>query len=103
MPANVQTFIGRQSAWHNLGTVTGKYQTWAEILAHGGLDFEVQKFQLDFGGNPIQSWGGFRLNQGRTNVDPIFLGNVGSDYKCINHAQGFEMVDALCNTAEGAH
>jgi phage/plasmid-like protein (TIGR03299 family) len=108
MPANVQTYIGRQAAWHKLGTVTGKYQTWAEILAHGGLDFDVFKSQLHDGlGRVVKAWGVFRYNQkdkavGNKNA-ANFLGVVGEDYNCINHAQGFEMVDALMNTADGAH
>ena len=108
MPANVQTYIGRQAAWHNLGTVTGKYQTWAEILAHGGLDFDVFKSQLyDDLGRLVKAWGVFRYNQQDKVVGAkekaTFLGTVGEDYNTINHAQGFEMVDALMNTADGAH
>lgn len=101
MPTNVQTYIGRMSAWHNLGTVTGKYQTWAEILAHGGLDFDVIKDQLEYQGVKVASWGVFRKNHGENGM--TLLGNVGEDYKVINHAQGFEMVDALMGTADGAH
>ena len=63
MPANVHTYIGRQAAWHALGTVTGSYQTWADILAHGGLDFQVFKSQLHDGrGQLVRAWGTFRWN-----------------------------------------
>lgn len=82
MAHNINTYIGRQSAWHTLGTVTGKYMTWREILAHGGLDFEVIKNQLEFGGIQIDAWGTFRSDNG------VFLGTVGKDYTPINHATG---------------
>lgn len=39
-------YMGRQSAWHDLGTVTGKFFTWSDILAHGMLNFQVEKRQL---------------------------------------------------------
>lgn len=38
MAHQINTYVGRQSAWHNLGTVTGHFMTWKEILANGGLD-----------------------------------------------------------------
>ena len=108
MSANVQTYIGRQSSWHSLGTVTGKYSTWAEILAHGGLDYNVFKSQLYDGlQRKVAAWGVFRYNQADKAVGnkgaAKFLGVVGEDYQTINHAQGFEMVDALMGTADGAH
>lgn len=108
MSANVQTYIGREAAWHALGTVTGKYQTWAEILAHGGLDFDVFKSQLHDGlGRPVEAWGTFRWNVAdkalRNKDAAVFLGAVGGDYKVIPHATGFELVDSLMNTTDGAH
>lgn len=108
MPANIQTYIGRESAWHKLGTVTGKHQTWADILAHGGLDFDVFKSQLRDGlGRTIDAWGVFRWDK----ADKLahrkdaaqFLGTVGKDYRIINHASGFELIDVLMQTADGAH
>jgi phage/plasmid-like protein (TIGR03299 family) len=108
MAHNINTYIGREAAWHALGTVTGKYQTWAEILAHGGLDFAVFKSQLRDGlGRPIKAWGTFRWNladkQAGNSAAATFLGTVGEDYKVINHATGFELVDAMMQTADGAH
>ena len=108
MPANVQTYIGREAAWHHLGTVTGKYSTWADILAHGGLDFDVFKSQLRDGrGELVPAWATFRWDQkdreARDHMKAQFLGVVGEDYKVINHKQGFEMIDALMQTTDGAH
>lgn len=39
-------YIGREAAWHKLGTVTGHFMTWAEIQAHGGLNYLPEKQQL---------------------------------------------------------
>jgi phage/plasmid-like protein (TIGR03299 family) len=98
MAHNINTYIGREAAWHNLGTVTGRFMTWSEILAHGGLDFQVEKEQLfDGNGNPVDAWGTFRSD------NHVFLGAVGEGYTVIDHARGFEMIDALVSSADGAH
>jgi len=96
---NINTYIGRQAAWHTLGTVTGKFMTWTEILAHGGLDFSVVKTRLlhPRTGEPIEAWGTFRSD------NDVFLGAVGAGYTPISHATGFELVDALVASVEGAH
>lgn len=31
MAHNINTYIGRQAAWHTLGTVTGQFMTWEQI------------------------------------------------------------------------
>lgn len=108
MSANIETYIGREAAWHRLGTVTGKYQTWEEILQHGGLDFDVFKSQLHDGlGRLVPAWGTFRWNKADSAVNnkeaATFLGAVGEDYKVLNHASGFELVDSIMQTADGAH
>lgn len=107
MSANIKTYIGRQAAWHSLGTVTGKFNTWSEILAAGGLDFDVVKSPLYSGlGKQVKAWGTFRWNHAdklARNSNAEFLGVVGEDYKVINHAQGFEMVDALMGVVDGSH
>ncbi len=98
MSHNINTYIGRLPAWHKLGTVTGKFTTWAEILAHGGLDFQVEKLQLlSPAGVLVEAWGTFRTD------NTEFLGPVGSEYTVIDHARGFEMVDALVSSKDGAH
>ncbi len=97
MAHNINTYMGRQAAWHKLGTVTGSFMTWSEILAHGGLDFQVLKNQLEYQGVAIDAWGTFRSDNG------VFLGTVGKDYTPINHAQGFDLVDALVGSVDGAH
>jgi phage/plasmid-like protein (TIGR03299 family) len=94
---NINTYIGRQAGWHKLGTVTGQYMTWSEILQHGGLDYSVVKNQLEYMGVQIDAWGTFRSDNG------VFLGTVGEGYTPINHSQGFELIDALVGSVDGAH
>lgn len=106
MAHNINTYIGRESAWHALGTVTGRYMTWAEILAHGGLDFSVFKSQLHDGkGNLVDAWGMFRWDKA---TDPdadntTYLGTVGEGYTPIHHSKGFEMLDHIVRSANEAH
>ncbi len=98
MAHNINTYIGRQAAWHKLGTVTGKFMTWDEIQAHGGLNFVPVKEQLmSADGKPVGAWGVFRPDT------RAFLGAVGEQYTIIDHAQGFRMIDALIGEQNGAH
>ena len=108
MPANIYSYVGRQAAWHALGTVTGNYMTWADVQQSGGLDYAVFKSQLHDGlGRPVDAWGTFRWNRADKlagNPDAaVFLGVVGEDYQVIQHADGFRMIDALVGSVDGAH
>jgi phage/plasmid-like protein (TIGR03299 family) len=108
MPANINTYIGREVAWHGLGIVKGHFMTWKEILETGGLDFQVFKSQLRDGlSRPVPAWGTFRWNnadrQAGAKDKAQFLGTVGEDYKVIPHSTGFEIVDQLVNSTDGAH
>ncbi len=108
MAHNINTYIGREAAWHKLGTVTGEYLTWESILAHGGLDFEVFKSQLHDGlGRKVAAYGVFRWDKDAKAAGDkeraIFLGAVGDGYKTIQHSTGFEMIDALVASKDGAH
>jgi phage/plasmid-like protein (TIGR03299 family) len=99
MPANINTYIGRQSAWHKSGIVTGHYMTWNEICATPGMDFDVEKLQLTHPatGCPVDGYGIFRTDNG------ALLGTVSKDYSYIHHSRGFGMIDALIASADGAH
>lgn len=89
-------YIGKMDAWHTLGKVTGKFQTWEELVEFG-LNFPVEKQQLfDSRGNPIEAWGTFRDGN-------VFLATVGERYEVVHHSKGFEMVDALIGQQNGAH
>jgi phage/plasmid-like protein (TIGR03299 family) len=108
MAHNINAYIGREAAWHKLGQVTGHYMTWAEILANGGLDFQVFKSQLHDGlGRAVDAWGTFRWNTSDKargdKAAATFLGVVGEDYEVIPHSQGFEMIDKLVASTDGAH
>lgn len=108
MSANVQTYIGRQAAWHKMGIVKGTHFTFAAAWCEAGLDFSVFKSQLRDGlGRPVDAWGTFRWNAadrtaGRKDA-ATFLGTVGENYKVIPHSAGFKLIDALVATADGAH
>ena len=108
MAHNINTYIGRQAAWHNLGIVTGKFMSSAELLANEGFQYHVFKAQLQDGlGRKVDAWGTFRWNH----VDKVadkkdaatFLATVGRDYTVIPHAKGFEQVDQLVQSVNGAH
>jgi len=76
------------------------------LLKHGGLDFDVTKAQLYDGlGRTVDAWGVFRIDRANAADESksIFLGTVGRDYTPINHAVGFETIDALMGAKDGAH
>jgi phage/plasmid-like protein (TIGR03299 family) len=108
MAHNINTYIGRQAAWHTLGTVTGKYQTTDELLRDPGFQFIVFKSQLrDELGRPVDAYGTFRWNLtdklAGDKAAAQFLGTVGKDYGVIQHDEGFKSIDAVMRTADGAH
>lgn len=93
-----RSYMGRRAAWHELGIVTGKHFTWGDVCSNGMMDFRVEKRQLHApNGQPVQAWGTFR-----TDTD-AFLGPVGEDYTPIQHSRGFEGIDALIGSIDGAH
>ncbi|MGE0823071.1 MAG: DUF932 domain-containing protein [Candidatus Binatia bacterium] len=97
MSHEINIYVGRQDAWHGLGTVTGQYLTWADLIAHG-LNFGVEKQQLfSKDSNPVEAWGTFRTDTG------AFLGSVGERYEIIHHSKGFEMIDELVAAQNEAH
>lgn len=108
MAHNINTYVGRESAWHKLGLVTGQFATSEELLANEGFQYDVFKSQLRDGlGRPVEAWGTFRWNHAdKANKDSaktIFLGPVGENYTVIQHAEGFRMIDALVASRDGAH
>lgn len=108
MPANIQTYRGRIPAWHGLGTVTSVHETTEQLLADPGFQYVVFKSQLHDGlGRPVDAYGTFRWNlidkvNGRKDA-ATFLGTVGKDYAVMQHDEGFKSIDALMQTADGAH
>lgn len=91
------SYAGRSDAWHKLGTVTGTFNSWKELLVAAKADFEVEKNQLEYQGKQIGAWGTFRKDNG------AFLGTVGGDYQVIQHTEGFGLLDELVGQVDGAH
>lgn len=109
MAHNINTYIGRQAAWHELGTVTAKYQTTAELLADPGFQYDVFKYPLfdGYGRQLDGAYGTFRINHKDRDAGnweaSTFLASVGSDYTVIPFEPSLAICDALMNAANGAH
>jgi len=112
------TYAGRLDAWHRLGNATGKFETLKAMFAAAKLAFRVGKFQLDFQGVPVDSYGTFRIDlevpQGVTPTKTVeledgstayltFLANVGKGYEVIQQADMGELLDHLVGQIDGAH
>jgi phage/plasmid-like protein (TIGR03299 family) len=97
MAHNINSYIGRQAAWHKLGTVTGVLMTSDDVKTHGGLNYLPLKKQLELNGELVDAWGIVRPD---TNA---FLGAVGEAYTVIDHWEGFRMIDSLVGAQNGAH
>lgn len=118
MNAGQDTYAGRVDAWHQLGNVTGVFNTWKELLQASGSNFRVVKRQLEYMGVKIDAYGTFRIdeaipkgledkaipfeNKGKTGF-ASFLGTVGEGYEVIQHTTGFELLDSLVGSIDGAH
>lgn len=112
------TWAGRTAAWHILGNVRGKYEKWMDIIVPGGADYEVLKKQLEWKGKLVDAWGSFRLDKTipkgledraikimhkGEEMYLSFLGPVGEDYQVIDHREGFQLLDTLVGSIDGAH
>jgi phage/plasmid-like protein (TIGR03299 family) len=89
--------FAREAAWHKLGTVVPNLMTAAETAELAGLDWNVEKRQLEWNGNPVEAYGVFRMS------DNEMLGVVTDFYKPIQNAEGFKNIDALIEAIGGAH
>lgn len=101
-------FSAATPAWHRLGNIVGRFQTAEEILSASGCDYSVFKSQLNDGrGNKVSAWSTFRWNradmEAKDGEKAVWIGNVGEDYKIIPHQVGFEIVDSLVQSVDGAH
>jgi len=118
MPANIAEINGkaavvlaREPAWHGLGTVVDHLMKAEEAFKAAQLDWTVEKRQL-FNRvvavaaaegepqladtyDPVDAFGIFR------SVDGALLGTCGKMYKPIQNSQGFELIDALLELADG--
>lgn len=118
--AGRDSYAGRLDAWHNLGQVSGEFQTWKEMLAAAKAAFPVLKLQLEFRGQPVDAWGTFRADleipkgledqparkvtlKDGSEYFLNFLATVGKDYQVIQHTEGFDLLDHLVGQIDGAH
>ena len=114
------SYAGRQAAWHSLGNVLGEFKTWREMLEAAKANFQVIKKQLEYGGVLVPAWGTFRVDlevpkglEGKSirvtskqtgeSRYLSFLGSVGEGYEVIQHTEGFELLDSLVGSIDGAH
>ena len=88
----VTEYLGRQSAWHNLGTVKGDYITRQEINDHG-LTFKAEKRQLEYDGEPVPAWAVYNadLNQ--------FVAPCSEDYAIHPASVIFDTMDDILGAA----
>jgi phage/plasmid-like protein (TIGR03299 family) len=84
-----EMFVAGEPAWHHLGTNVKEALTWKDAVKTAGLDWYVQKHQLQFKGQNVDVWGTFRADSGK------FLGAVGPDYAPIQNVKGFEFTNTL--------
>jgi len=112
MPANIAEIDGkaavvlaREPAWHGLGTVVDHLMKAEEAFKAAQLDWTVEKRQL-YGKAvdaatgldafcAVDAYGIFRTTDGQ------LLGTCGKMYKPIQNSQGFELIDALLELADG--
>jgi phage/plasmid-like protein (TIGR03299 family) len=101
--------LARESAWHGLGEIIGRYFTVEELLAAGGgkFTFPVEKHRLvaptlinPYTNEPfqnetaIEAYATFRMDTG------AFLASVGADYTVVPHLDGLPLVQQLFPLAE---
>jgi len=89
--------FAREAAWHKLGTVVPNLMTAAETAELAGLDWDVEKRQLQWNGADVDAYGVFRMS------DDQMLGVVTDFYKPIQNAEGFKNIDILIEAIGGAH
>ncbi len=100
MDRGQDTYAGRLSAWHKRGAVIGRFATYAEMEIAAKADFDVVKEQLEYQGQPVPSYATLRVN---ADGSKRFLGNVGKDYGVIHQRLGFQGLDTLIGSINGAH
>jgi len=110
MPANIAEVNGKfavftagEAAWHELGQNVSDAQSWESAIKLAGLDFEVEKRQLEIEGVRIDAYGIFRNDVYTQDKAKAFLGNCGKDYQPIQNKTAFDFVDVLLEAQNGAH
>lgn len=87
-------------AFRKIGNDIANCATWEQAIKKSDLDWQVEKRQLEYKGEPVPAWGTFRLNP---ETKDLFLGAVGPDYTAIQNKDAFSFVDTIVNSEGGAH
>src|ERR1035437_5560647 len=119
MQRGQDSYAGRLDAWHQMGNVSGKFETLDAITVAATANFEVLKKQLDWAGVKVPAWGTFRkdvgavkgLEEKQIRVKNsagetsylTFLASVGEGYTVIQHQAVGELLDSLVGQINGAH
>lgn len=89
MSANVQQYFGRQSAWHKLGKVIGRFFSIDDLNRETNILFTPVKHQLQFQGKDVPAWGLFNEETGQ------FITPTTETYEVLPHARGFHFMNSL--------
>ena len=84
-----EMFCAGDPAWHRLGKNVSNAVSWKEAIDLAGLNWYVQKHQLEYQGKKIDAYGNFRADSG------LFLGTVGPHDQAIQNVKAFEFTNTL--------
>lgn len=98
MPAEYESGVHDQPAWHRLGTVLNAKFNTAQALRAGGLDWDVVKEPVVRKGEEVPE----RFFTVRQQDDHV-LGIVGRVYTPVQNRDAFQFVDDLLGSRGGFH
>lgn len=94
MPAEVETmFSARHVPWHGLGTVTADVLTADDAIIAAGLDWTVDKEQVERKGLPVPN----KFWNVRSSDDKI-LGLVSADFNNLQNREAFAFADSMVDS-----
>jgi phage/plasmid-like protein (TIGR03299 family) len=83
--------------WHELGTAVEGAMTAEQALELSHQNFQVERFQLEYDGKPVDAYGLFRTDT------MTILGTCTDKYVPIQNVTQFDVIDTLLETSSGAH
>ena len=90
-------YVGKDSAWHTLGEVTGQFMSWADIQAKGIFPMIGKHELLNPLGDPCGVYATFRMDTLQA------LGAVKSAYEVVQTDTLMSKADVLVGAKNGAH
>lgn len=94
-------FVGRESAWHNLGVTNDGINSALQAVFEGDMDYEIHKSPLTVHtpDGQIIPFDSFGLMRGPTRNDNNYvpLGTCGADYEFFQNHEIAERIDQLSN------